>query len=207
VRILEDLDFNQIKISLKASDVIRTVQAYKLLAEQVDYPFHAGITESGSLVPGSVKSSAGLTLLLSLGLVDTLRVSLTAPPEEEVRVGFFILQSLGLRDYGPVIISCPTCGRCEVDLLRIVDEVEKQLASVKSPMYIAVMGCMVNGPGEAKEVDIGVACGRGVGVLFKKGKVFRRLKEDEIIPVFLREVKKYDRARRTRKTKNEKILS
>lgn len=199
VRILEDLGFYKIKISLKASDVIRTVQAYKLLAEQVDYPFHAGITESGSLIPGSVKSSAGLALLLSLGLVDTLRVSLTAPPEEEVRVGFLILQSLGLRDYGPVIISCPTCGRCEVDLLKIVDEVEKQLTSVQSPIHIAVMGCMVNGPGEAKEADIGVACGRGVGVLFKKGRVFRRLKEDEIIPVFLKEVKKTDKARRIRK--------
>lgn len=203
VWMLEDMDFHQIKISLKASDVVRTVQAYKLLADQVDYPFHAGITESGSLVPGSVKSSAGLALLLSLGLADTIRISLTAPPEDEVRVGFLILQSLGLRDYGPVIISCPTCGRCEVDMLKIVDEVENQLTSVQSSIHVAVMGCMVNGPGEAKEADIGIACGRGVGVLFKKGKVFRRLKEDEIVPTFVREVKKYDKARRIRRLKNE----
>lgn len=190
VRILEDMDFPHIKISLKASDVIRTVEAYKLMAEKVDYPFHAGITESGTLVPGSVKSSVGLAILLNLGLADTIRVSLTAPPEEEVRVGFLILSSLGLRSRGPNVISCPICARCEVDLLKIVTEIEKGLSSAKGNIDVAVMGCMVNGPGEAKEADIGLACGRGIGVLFKKGRVYRRLKEQEIIPEFLKEVKK-----------------
>jgi (E)-4-hydroxy-3-methylbut-2-enyl-diphosphate synthase len=190
VKILEDMDFPHIKISLKASDVIRTVEAYKLLADKVDYPFHAGITESGSLVPGSVKSSVGLALLLNLGLVDTLRVSLTAPPEEEVRVGYLILSSLGLRSRGLNLISCPVCGRCEVDFIEIVSEVEKRLSSIKSTFDVAIMGCMVNGPGEAKEAVIGLACGRGKGVLFKKGKVYRSLKEREIIPEFVKEIKK-----------------
>lgn len=190
VKILEDMDFNLIKISLKASDVMRTIEASRLLAQKVDYPFHAGITESGSLVPGSVKSSVGLALLLSEGLADTIRVSLTAPPEEEVRVGFLILSSLGLRSRGPNIISCPICGRSEVDLMKIVTEVEKCISSMKKNLDIAVMGCMVNGPGEAKEVDIGLACGRGVGVVFKKGKLFKRLREEKIIPEFVREIKK-----------------
>lgn len=193
VRILEDMDFSLIKISLKASDVLRTVEAYRLLAQKVDYPFHAGITESGSLVPGSVKSSVGLALLLSEGLADTIRVSLTAPPEEEVRVGFLILSSLGLRSRGPNLISCPICGRCEVDMLKILLEVEKRISLIKQNIEVAVMGCMVNGPGEAKEADIGLACGRGVGVVFKKGKLYRRLKEDDIIPEFLKEVKKIKR--------------
>lgn len=189
IKILEDMDFSLIKVSLKASDVARTVESYELLAKRVDYPFHAGITEAGSLLRGSVKSSVGLALLLNLGLVDTIRVSLTAPPEQEVRVAFLILSSLGLRSREPNIISCPVCGRCEVDLFKIVAEVEKQLSSMKSKMDVAVMGCMVNGPGEAKEADIGLACGRGAGAVFKKGKVYRRLKEKEIISEFVREVK------------------
>ncbi len=189
IKILEDMDFSLIKVSLKASDVARTVESYKLLAKRVDYPFHAGITEAGSLLRGSVKSSVGLALLLNLGLVDTIRVSLTAPPEQEVRVAFLILSSLGLRSREPNIISCPVCGRCEVDLFKIAAEVEKQLSSMKSKMDVAVMGCMVNGPGEAKEADIGLACGRGVGAVFKKGKVYRRLKEKEIISEFVRDVK------------------
>ena len=201
VRILEDMDFFHIKISLKAPDVFRTVQAFRLLADQVDYPFHAGITESGSLVPGSVKSSVGLALLLSEGLADTIRVSLTAPPEEEVRVAFLILSSLGLRSYGPNFVSCPVCGRCEVDLFTIVQEVEKQLASLKSDIHLAVMGCMVNGPGEAKEADLGLACGRGAGVLFKQGRIFRRLDEDEMIAEFVKEAKKLGRSRKSKNTK------
>jgi (E)-4-hydroxy-3-methylbut-2-enyl-diphosphate synthase len=188
VRRLEDLDFSLIKISLKAPDVIRTLRAYRLLAKKVDYPFHAGITEAGTIIPGSVKSSAGLALLLSEGLADTIRVSLTASPEEEVRVGYLILQSLGLRSRGPNIISCPTCGRCEVDMLRIAKDVEKRLTSLKHDINVAIMGCMVNGPGEAKEADIGIACGRGGGVLFKKGKIFRRLKEAQIASELVKEV-------------------
>lgn len=188
VRILEDMDFTKIKISLKASDVIRTLCAYRILAGHVDYPFHAGITEAGSLVRGTVKSAVGLGLILREGLADTIRVSLTAPPEEEVRVGYLILSSLGLRSHGPNVITCPVCGRCEVDLFRIASRIEKQLASVETALDVAVMGCAVNGPGEAKEADIGVACGRGVGVIFKKGKLLRRVEEARIVPEFVKEV-------------------
>lgn len=188
VRILEDLNFFDIKVSLKASDIRRTLEAYRLLAEQVAYPFHAGITEAGSLLSGSVKSAAGLALLLSDGLVDTFRVSLTAPPEEEVRVAYGILSSLGIRQRGPEIISCPVCGRCEVDISRIAEDIEKRLAHVTAPLKVAVMGCMVNGPGEAKEADIGVACGRGSGIIFKHGKVWRKVPEDDIVKVFVEEV-------------------
>jgi len=189
VRMLEDLNFTQIKISLKASDVIRTVCAYRLLAERVDYPFHAGITEAGSLIPGTVKSSVGLALILREGLADTIRVSLTAAPEEEVRVGYLILSSLDIRRRGPNVIACPVCGRCEVDLFRIASRIEKELASIPSLIDVAVMGCMVNGPGEAKEADIGLACGRGAGVIFKKGKLLRRVDEKNLINEFLEEVR------------------
>lgn len=191
VKILEDLDFHLIKISLKASDVGRTLGAYRLLAEKVDYPFHAGITEAGGLISGAVKSSVGLALLLSQGLADTIRVSLTAPPEEEVRIGFLILSSLGLRSYGPNIISCPVCGRCEVDLFKIAKRIEKDLAFLRENIDVAVMGCMVNGPGEAKEADIGLACGKGKGALFKNGKLTRSLKEEDIVTEFVAEVKKF----------------
>lgn len=189
VRMLEEADFTQIKVSLKASDVLRTVCAYRLLAGKVDYPFHAGITEAGSMVRGTVKSSVGLGLLLNEGLADTIRVSLTAEPEEEVRVGFLILASLGIRRRGPNVITCPVCGRCEVDLFPIVAKIEKRLSSVAVPLDVAVMGCMVNGPGEAKEADIGVACGRGAGVIFKKGKLLRRVDEGSIVRVFVEEVR------------------
>jgi len=190
VRILEDLNFTNIKISLKASDILRTFRAYQILAKEVDYPFHAGITEAGTMVSGTVKSSVGLGLLLGQGLADTVRVSLTAAPEDEVRVAFLILSSLGLRSKGPNVISCPVCGRCEVNFLNIVSEIEKALSSVKKSLNVAVMGCMVNGPGEAKEADIGLACGRKSGVIFKKGKLYRRLKEDEIATEFVKEVKR-----------------
>jgi len=198
VRILEDLDFHLIKISLKASDVIRTVKAYELMAEKVDYPFHVGITEAGSLVPGTVKSSAGLALLLSQGLADTIRVSLTAPPEEEVRVGFLILSSLGLRSRGANLISCPTCGRCQVDLLRVAKKVEKDLCGIKNGITVALMGCMVNGPGEGREADIGLAFGPKGAVIFKKGKVFRRLKGEGLVSEFIEEVKKFNRKYQTK---------
>ena len=187
IRILEDLGFLAVKVSLKASDIPRTLQAYRLLAEQVDYPFHAGITEAGSLLSGSVKSAAGLTLLLNEGLADTIRVSLTAPPENEVFVAYRILSNLGIRRRGPDIISCPVCGRCEVDLSRIAEEVEQRLAPLAAPLKVAVMGCMVNGPGEAREADIGLACGRGTGVIFKQGEVWRKLEEDEIVDVLVEE--------------------
>lgn len=199
IRILEDLDFRLIKVSLKASDVLRTLEAYRLLARKVDYPFHAGITEAGTLLCGAVKSAVGIGLLLNEGLADTIRVSLTARPEEEVRVAFQILASLGLRRRGPNVISCPTCGRVEVDLRRLAADVEKKLAGITENVSVAVMGCMVNGPGEAKEADIGVACGKGVGVLFKEGRLLRRLDEKEIVPTLVREVEKIARSRQKEK--------
>lgn len=189
VRILEKLDFSLIKISLKASDIGRTLRASQLLAEEIDYPFHAGITESGGIIAGTVKSSAGLALLLHQGLADTIRVSLTAPPEREVAVARLILSSLGLRQGGANIISCPMCGRCEVDLFKLAGSIEKRLADLKAPLSIAVMGCMVNGPGEAKEADIGVAFGRGKGVIFESGRITGHYPEDEVVSRFVREVK------------------
>ncbi|MFC2165119.1 flavodoxin-dependent (E)-4-hydroxy-3-methylbut-2-enyl-diphosphate synthase [Acidobacteriota bacterium] len=188
VLILEEQNFDLIKIALKASDVGRTLEAYRLMAEKVDYPFHAGITEAGTIISGTVKSSVGMALLLREGLVDTLRVSLTAPPEEEVRIAYLILSSLGLRFRGLNFVSCPICGRCEVDLMPIASEIERGLMHLKKNITVAVMGCMVNGPGEAKEADIGLACGKGVGVVFKKGKLHRRLKEEEIVSEFIAEV-------------------
>jgi len=190
VRMFEDLGFSHIKISLKAADVFRTLRAYQILADRVNYPFHAGITEAGSILSGTVRSSVGLGLLLTLGLADTIRVSLTAPPEEEVRVAYLILSSLGIRQRGPEVISCPICGRCEVDLMDIAAEIEKGMENLSAPLRVAVMGCMVNGPGEAKEADIGIACGRGVGVLFKEGKILKKVKEKDIVHTLLKEAGK-----------------
>ena len=190
VRLLEDLDFRLIKISLKASDVPRTLEAYRLLAARVDYPFHAGITEAGRLLAGSVKSSAGLALLLAEGLADTVRVSLTAPPEREVFVAWQILQALSLRSRGAVFISCPTCGRCEVDMMGVAAKVEKAVLGLSVPLTVAVMGCTVNGPGEAKEADIGLACGRGGGVIFKKGRVLRKVPASRMAAELIAEILK-----------------
>jgi (E)-4-hydroxy-3-methylbut-2-enyl-diphosphate synthase len=190
IRMLEDMDFFSIKVSLKASDIPRTLEAYRILAAQVDYPFHAGITEAGGLEAGGVKSAAGLTLLIREGLADTIRVSLTAPPESEVRTAWRVLRSLGLRARGIDIVSCPTCGRCEVDLMKIAAAVERKLAGFAEPLTVAVMGCMVNGPGEAREADFGVACGRGTGVLFRKGRVVRKVREAGIAEALTQEIMK-----------------
>ncbi|MBE0713444.1 MAG: flavodoxin-dependent (E)-4-hydroxy-3-methylbut-2-enyl-diphosphate synthase [Candidatus Aminicenantes bacterium] len=190
VLMLEDLDFRLIKISLKASDIPRTLDAYRLLAARVDYPFHAGITEAGRLLPGSVKSAAGLALLLSEGLADTIRVSLTAPPEKEVFVAWQILQNMGVRVRGANFVSCPTCGRCEVDLMTLTARVEKAVLGLRVPLTVAVMGCTVNGPGEAREADIGLACGRGSGVIFRKGKLLRRVSGARMADEFIGEVMK-----------------
>jgi len=190
VRLLEDLGFRLIKISLKASDVPRTLEAYRLLAGRVDYPFHAGITEAGRLFAGSIKSSAGLALLLAEGLADTVRVSLTAPPEKEVFVAWQILQALGLRSRGANFVSCPTCGRCEVDLLGVAARVEKVVLGLRVPLTVAVMGCTVNGPGEAKEADIGLACGRGGGIIFRKGKVLRKVPASKMAEELISEILK-----------------
>jgi len=190
VRLLEDLGFRLIKISLKASDVPRTLEAYRLLAGRVDYPFHAGITEAGRLFAGSIKSSAGLALLLAEGLADTIRVSLTAPPEKEVFVAWQILQALGLRSRGANFVSCPTCGRCEVDLMPVAARVEKAVQALRVPLTVAVMGCTVNGPGEAREADIGLACGRGSGVIFRKGKLLKRVAAARMADELIAEIEK-----------------
>ena len=187
VRFLEDLDFREIKVSLKASDVPRTLEAYRLMAGRTDAPFHAGITEAGGLLAGAVKSAAGLALLLREGLADTVRVSLTAPPEEEVRTAFRILAALRLRERGPEVVSCPTCGRCEVELIPLAAEVENRLAGLSFPLVVAVMGCAVNGPGEAREADLGVAFGRDKAVIFKEGKVLRRVRPVEVVEELARE--------------------
>ncbi len=170
IGMLEKRNFNNTKISLKASDVMKTVQAYRLMAQKVDYPFHLGITESGSLATGSVKSSVGLGLLLSEGIGDTMRVSLAADPTEEVRVAFEILKSLKLRRKGVNVIACPSCGRVQIDVDKLTSEVEKELAHIKEPITVAVMGCEVNGPGEARDADIGVAGGHKRALIFTKGE-------------------------------------
>jgi (E)-4-hydroxy-3-methylbut-2-enyl-diphosphate synthase len=188
VALLEAAGFDQIKISLKASDVHRTVAAYRLLAQRVDYPLHVGVTEAGSLYSGIVKSALGIGMLLNDGIGDTLRVSLTRDPVEEVRVGFEILKALDIRRRGPEIISCPTCGRCDINLIAIVEQVEQQLLQCRKPIKLAIMGCVVNGPGEAKEADIGIAGGKGLGILFKKGKVIRKIPQDRLVEVLMDEV-------------------
>ena len=184
---MEDLGFRLMKVSLKASDVLRTVEAYRLFSKQSDYPLHLGVTEAGKGSAAIVKSSIGIGLLLAEGIGDTLRVSLTGDAVEEVRVGYGILRALGIRRRGVEIISCPTCGRCEIDLAPLVTKVERGVKTISTPLTVAMMGCVVNGPGEAKEADIGIAGGKGVGVLFKKGKVVRKLKEQDFVSALLKE--------------------
>lgn len=191
VKILEDLDYQEIVVSLKASDVPMTIEAYKLFSEKRDYPLHLGVTEVGTPRVGSIKSAVGIGTLLFSGLGDTLRVSLTGDPVLEVKVGYEILKSLNLREYGPTLISCPTCGRMEIDLLPVVKQVEKRLAKLKAPIKVAVMGCVVNGPGEAKEADIGVAGGRGIGLIFRKGKIIRKVKEKDIVKGLMGELEQF----------------
>jgi len=193
IELLKSLDFHQIKVSLKASDVARTVEAYRLLSEQTDLPLHVGVTEAGSLYSGVVKSALGIGTLLAEGIGDTIRVSLTRDPVEEVRVGFEILKALGIRQRGPEIISCPTCGRCNIELFSIVDQVEKALLSTAAPIKIAIMGCVVNGPGEAREADIGIAGGDGTGILFRKGKVVKKFPQEKLVEVLMAEVAAYER--------------
>jgi (E)-4-hydroxy-3-methylbut-2-enyl-diphosphate synthase len=190
IAILESLNFHDIKVSLKASNVLDTVEAYRLISEKVGYPLHVGITEAGTSFSGTIKSSVGIGILLNEGIGDTIRVSLTADPVEEVRVGYEILKALGLRYRGINLISCPTCGRCEIDLINLANEIEGRLAHITMPLNIAVMGCVVNGPGEAKEADVGIAGGKGIGILFKKGRAVKKIKEIEFVDVFVQEVEK-----------------
>lgn len=191
IGILEELGFRDTIISLKSSNVKLTVAAYRLLAQQCDYPFHLGITEAGTQFAGTVKSCAGMGMLLAEGIGDTIRVSLATDPVEEVRVAYELLKALELRSRGPVIIACPTCGRLEVDLFRIAAEIEKATAHIRMPLQIAVMGCAVNGPGEAREADLGVAAGRGNGMIYREGNAVRRVKEEEIVPALLEEIERY----------------
>jgi (E)-4-hydroxy-3-methylbut-2-enyl-diphosphate synthase len=190
--LLEDLDFHAIKLSLKASDVGRTLAAYRLLAAQTDLPLHIGVTEAGSLYSGIVKSALGIGMLLAEGIGDTLRVSLTRDPVEEVRVGYEILKALNIRQRGPDIIACPTCGRTEIDLFGVLEKVEAEVHRLKSPIKIAIMGCVVNGPGEAREADIGIAGGKGVGILFKKGQVIRKVPEAQLVETLLQEIDRFE---------------
>jgi (E)-4-hydroxy-3-methylbut-2-enyl-diphosphate synthase len=188
IALLRSCDFHEIKVSLKASDVARTVSAYRLLAQQTDLPLHLGVTEAGGLFPGVVKSAIGIGMLLAEGIGDTLRVSLTRDPVEEVRVGYEILKALGIRRHGPEIISCPTCGRCAINLFEIAEAVEKALLTHPVPLKIAIMGCAVNGPGEAREADIGIAGGDGRGILFKKGRVVKTFAQDQLVEELLKAV-------------------
>ena len=188
VRILEDLNFHDIKVSLKASSVKLTLDAYRLFSEKSDYPLHVGVSEAGPLLSGTVKSAIGIGMLLSEGIGDTIRVSLTADPVEEVRVAYEILKALNLRHRGVNIISCPTCGRMEIDIERIAAEVEKRLSSVTLPLNISILGCVVNGIGEGKESDVGIAGGKGVGLLFRGGEIVRKLREDELVDALVKEV-------------------
>jgi len=190
IKLFEDVGFRDIILALKASSVRPTVEAYRLMAERSDYPLHLGITEAGTAFAGTVKSAVGIGMLLADGIGDTIRVSLTAPPEEEVRAGYAILQSLGLRRGGPEVTSCPTCGRCRIDVVQLAEEVERRVAEIGRPLHIAVMGCEVNGPGEARDADVGIAGGEGCGVLFVKGEIVRKVPETEILDALLAEVRK-----------------
>ena len=181
IEILEDLDFDLIKVSLKSSDVLTTIEAYRSIAAKVPYPLHLGVTEAGTLRSGLIKSAVGLGTLLAEGIGDTIRVSLTETPIEEVRAGFDILKSIGLRERGVNFVSCPTCGRTQIDLISLAKKVEERFKDLNAPITIATMGCAVNGPGEARRADFGVAGGIGEGYIFKKGEIIARVPENQIL--------------------------
>jgi len=191
--LMGSLDFGQIKVSLKASDVARTIAAYRLFSEKSDVALHVGITEAGGLFSGLVKSAIGIGTLLAEGIGDTIRVSLTGDPVDEVRAAYEILKALQIRQRGLDIISCPTCGRCQIDLINIVDTIEKATVNYRAPLKVAIMGCVVNGPGEAKEADFGIAGGDGRGVLFKKGEVVRTFSQDQLVAVLMAEIDSHER--------------
>jgi (E)-4-hydroxy-3-methylbut-2-enyl-diphosphate synthase len=193
IKLCEDIGHRGIKVSLKASDVPRTIEAYRLFSQRSDYPLHLGITEAGPPFSGVIKSAVGLGILLAEGIGDTIRVSLTGDPVPEVRGAYGILRALGIRSRGVDIISCPTCGRCEVDLCTLVEEVQQQLEHIETPLTVAVMGCVVNGPGEAREADVGIAGGKGAGLLFKKGEVIEKIPEGEWVKRLVAEVEELAR--------------
>lgn len=188
IELFERLSYRDIKVSIKSPDVMTTIAAYRLLSRKTRYPLHIGITEAGTIFSGTIKSATGLGILLAEGIGDTLRVSLTADPVEEVRVGYEILKALGLRQHGPEIISCPTCGRCQIDVAALVRNIEKHLAGERRFLKIAVMGCEVNGPGEAREADLGIAGSKQGGVLFKKGVIIKKCRDRELLEAFYREL-------------------
>lgn len=188
VKILEDLDFHDIVISIKSSNVPMMIEAYRLMSSKCNYPLHLGVTESGTVFKGTIKSSVGIGTLLAEGIGDTIRVSLTSDPVDEIKVAKEILKSLGLRKGGLEFISCPTCGRTQIDLIGIAEEVEKRLENINKDIKVAVMGCVVNGPGEAREADIGIAGGKGEGIIFKKGKIIKKVKESELVDELMKEI-------------------
>ncbi len=188
IRLMERLDFDLIKVSLKAFDVPATIEAYQMIADKMHYPLHLGVTEAGLPRMGAVRSAIGIGILLHQGIGDTIRVSLTAHPCEEVFVACEILKSLGLRQRGPTLVSCPSCGRAEVDIITLAEEVGKRLEKINNPVKVAVMGCMVNGPGEAKDADVGIACGKGKGAIFRKGKVVGTVSEDRFLAAIMAEI-------------------
>jgi (E)-4-hydroxy-3-methylbut-2-enyl-diphosphate synthase len=190
IKLMESLDFDLIKISLKAFDVPTTIQAYQDIAWKTPYPLHIGITESGTIRQGVIRSTVGIGTLLYLGIGDTIRVSLTAHPREEVIAAYEILKSLNLRQHGPILVSCPSCGRTEIDIVELAEAVEAELKRVTKPIKVAVMGCVVNGPGEAKGADVGIACGKGKAILFKKGEKDRVIEEKDFLSALMREVDK-----------------
>jgi (E)-4-hydroxy-3-methylbut-2-enyl-diphosphate synthase len=190
IRLMESLDFNLIKVSLKAFDVPTTIEAYQMIADKIPYPLHLGITEAGLPRTGAIRSAIGMGILLYQGIGDTIRVSLSAHPCEEVFVAYEILKSLGLRQRGPTLVSCPSCGRAEVDIIALAEAVNKHLEKMSKPVKVAVMGCVVNGPGEAKDADVGIACGKGKGAIFRKGEVVHTVDEKDFLEVLMAEVKR-----------------
>ncbi|WP_160675606.1 flavodoxin-dependent (E)-4-hydroxy-3-methylbut-2-enyl-diphosphate synthase [Clostridium sp. C8-1-8] len=191
VKILEDMDFDDIVISIKSADVIKMIDSYRLMSEKVDYPLHLGVTEAGTIWRGTIKSSIGIGALLSEGIGDTIRVSLTGDPVEEIKVGREILKTFGYVNSGIQFISCPTCGRTKIDLINIAEEVESKLASCKKNIKVAIMGCVVNGPGEAKEADIGIAGGNGEGLIFKKGEIVKKVSEKDLVNELIKEIENF----------------
>lgn len=190
IEILENFNFNDIVVSIKSSDVMQMIESYRLIAEKCDYPLHLGVTEAGTAWRGTIKSSIGIGTLLAEGIGDTIRVSLTDDPVEEVKTGKEILKALGYLNSGVTFISCPTCGRTQINLIKLAHEVEKQLANMNKNIKVAVMGCVVNGPGEAREADIGIAGGKGEGLIFKKGEVIKKVKEEELLSALMDEIEK-----------------
>jgi (E)-4-hydroxy-3-methylbut-2-enyl-diphosphate synthase len=192
IRILEDLNYPEMKISLKASDPLMMIEAYRMLADKVDYPFHLGVTEAGTPTVGTIKSAVGLGTLLAEGIGDTIRVSLAADPVEEVRVGIEILKALKIRKEGMTFVACPSCGRADVDLVGLAKAVEERMLPYSNlNIHVAVMGCEVNGPGEARAADLGVAGGKGIGLIFKKGEIIRKVPEASIVDALMEEVEKF----------------